>query len=106
MRPTDGEERAYAKAQLLHQPHFDSSSLVLRPQCRDNRRNGSGEPFPLRGLVRERTASLAGERVVLRAAAVLAFAPFGRDPALMFELVQRWIQRSLADLQDPVRHLL
>src|ERR1700730_16971933 len=47
-----------------------------------------------------------GQRVELRAAVVLGRLPLGRDPASLFQLVQRGIERAIADLEDVTGHLL
>src|SRR5262252_7908952 len=65
----------------------------------DDQRDGGGETFPLSGLGFQRLPSMGSEPVVLRAAVVLTHVPLGFDPALLFELVERGIQRALADAQ-------
>src|SRR5438105_3219151 len=51
-------------------------------------------------------AAEARERIKFRAAAEFAGLPFGRDPAFLLELVQRRVERSVADLQHVARDLL
>ena len=60
----------------------------------------------MRRLLFHRFASSSGERVIFRAAIVLTNRPFGADPAVLFELVESRIERSLADLENLGGHLM
>ena len=64
-----------------------------------------GQPIPVGGFFVEMPASRPRQRVELRAAIVLAELPLGCDPAFVFELVERRIQRAVADLEDIARDL-
>src|SRR4030081_1510024 len=69
-------------------------------------RNSRGEPLPVRRLLIERLAPGASQRIILRAAVVIAFAPFGFNPTLLLQLMQGRIKRTLAYLEHLLRHLL
>ena len=56
-------------------------------------------------LAAELRASGSCQRVVFRPAIVLADCPFRADPAILFELVKRWIKRALAHLKNFAGHL-
>src|SRR5262245_34304842 len=60
---------------------------------------------PLRGFAAEMTPAGPRQRVELRPPVVLARAPFSLNPALLLELVQRGIERPVADLQHLARDL-
>src|ERR1700737_774653 len=78
----------------------------MRPSDRANDpRDGGRQAIPLRGLVPQSLPAVLGESVVLRAAVVFPRCPFGLDPALLLQLVERGIERTLADAQLVVRHL-
>ena len=71
----------------------------------DERRDGGRQPLPVGGFAFELAAARAGQRVELRSPIVLALLPLGGDPAVLLELVQRRIERAVADLQHVVRDL-
>jgi hypothetical protein len=47
-----------------------------------------------------------GERVELDLSAGIGFLPFGLKPAIVFEAVERGIERALVDLEEFFRNLL
>src|SRR5262249_9811461 len=61
--------------------------------------------IPLRHLALERAPAEPRQRVIFRAPSELAGLPLGFDPALLFQLVQRGVERAVADLEDIARHL-
>src|SRR5262245_63982515 len=61
--------------------------------------DGRGQPPPLFGLLFELPTARSGERIKLGAATEFARLPLGPDPALLLELVQRRVQRSIAHPQ-------
>src|SRR5205823_9330350 len=65
----------------------------------------SDETVPARGFLPKAFSASRRERVELRAAFVLALAPLRVDQALVFETVQRWIQRPLWHVQDILGNL-
>src|SRR5215813_15321021 len=78
---------------------------ALRSDRAHDRGDRRGETLPLRRFLVERAAAGARERVVLRAAIVVALRPLRGDPAVLLELVERRVQRALADLEHLARHL-
>src|SRR5215475_138713 len=64
------------------------------------------QPLPIRGLFVELFAPGARQLVILRLAIVFGTAPFRRDPALVFQPVQRRIERALVDVQHARGRLL
>src|SRR5262245_46030239 len=78
----------------------------MTTSCRlHDHRDGGRQALPLGGFGFQRLPSVGGEPVVLGAAIVLAHVPLGVDPALLFALVERGIQRALADAQLLAGHL-
>src|SRR6185437_13129068 len=75
---------------------------VLKAQ---QRRDGAGETIPIACFDLELLAAGASERIELGAAIVLARPPLRGDPPLLLELVQRGIERAVADLEDVGRQL-
>src|SRR5690348_1711543 len=67
--------------------------------------DGRHQPAPLAGLRSELPASLAGKRVETRLPIVLADAPLGLDPALIFEPLQSRIKRPMVDQQRILRSM-
>jgi len=66
-------------------------------------RGGCQEPFPcaceaapFAGLLHELLAAFLCQRVKARLAVVLADAPFGGDPFLVFEALQRKVERAVS----------
>ena len=68
--------------------------------------DGRGHAFPAAGFDRQLPAPGGGEPVVLGPPAQLRDSPFGFDPALMLEAMERRVKRALVDLQDILRDLL
>jgi hypothetical protein len=58
------------------------------------------QAFPVRCLTGQFAAAQTRQRVELRAPPDLAGVPFRRYPALLLQLVERWIARSIANLQN------
>jgi hypothetical protein len=48
----------------------------------------------------ESLASRLGERVIFCPAIIFANGPFRADPSVLFELVKRWVESALADLEN------
>src|SRR5689334_18853625 len=71
-----------------------------------DRGNGAGETFPVAAFDLELFATGASERVELGASVVLGLAPLGGDPPFLLELMERGIERAVADLQNVGRDLL
>src|SRR6185437_13680313 len=61
---------------------------------------------PRLGLRAERSPALRGEPVVAGAAVVLRRAPFGADPPLELEPLERGVERPLVDVEHAARELL
>src|SRR5262245_48650764 len=83
---SNGMVGAFSDALHLIEPH-DSGD------CRR-------EPIPVCGFLLEMPATRAGQRVELGPPIVLGRFPFRGNPALVLELVERRIERALADLED------
>src|SRR5262249_49499239 len=81
-----------------------SRGAVSSGWAHDQRDRGR-EALPLRALFVHGLPAGAGERIELRAPVVLAVAPLGLDPPLLLELVERGIERALADGEEVVGHL-
>src|SRR3954465_13508359 len=64
------------------------------------------QTFPAFELARELFAAGRGERVELRVAPGPGDASPGLQPSLLLQAMQRWIQRTLSDLQSVFAHLL
>ena len=90
------EQGTEAKTEYLKAPHRSGPH---------NGRDRGGQPLPAGGFAFQLRATRPGQRIVFGAAVVVALAPFGRNPALLFEAVEGRIQRALLDLQDFVGHL-
>src|SRR3954468_3330281 len=71
----------------------------------DHLGNRAGQAIPAGGLVLELPASSAGERIELGAPVVLGRLPLVLDRALVLQLVQRGIERSIGDLKTVARGL-
>src|SRR5262245_14802324 len=65
----------------------------------DDRGNSGRETLPVRALAIELLPTGPGQLVELCPPPQVAGFPLRRDPALLLELVQRRIERSIADLQ-------
>jgi hypothetical protein len=59
----------------------------------------------LRGFLFQSFSAGSGQLVVFGAAAIFASRPLGADPAILFELVKRGIERSLPYLENLAGHL-
>ena len=68
--------------------------------------NGGGKALPVGLFALELFASGARERIVPGATIVLAGAPLGLNPALLFEAVESGVERALLDLEDVAGNLL
>src|SRR5262245_11121559 len=71
----------------------------------DDGRDGAREPLPVGAFAFEVLATRAGQVVELRAPPEVARLPLRGDPALLLELVQRGVERSVADLQRVIGDL-
>lgn len=78
------------------------SGLLQTDDVRDRGR----ETFPIGGFLLQAPPTGTSERVELGAASEFARLPLGRDPTFLFELVQRRIERSIADLKNIARDLI
>jgi len=78
-------------------PHF--RSLLCRAE---NPRDRPGQFVPFAGLQRQLAPAFGGQTVELGPAIVLRGAFFERNPLALDQPVQRWIKRTLFDLQDVV----
>ena len=68
--------------------------------------DGLGQALPARGFRLELRLAAAGQLVKLRFAPAVGALPVGRQPAALFEPVQRRVERSLRHLDDLPRHLV
>src|SRR5206468_3148592 len=68
--------------------------------------DGIGEPTPVVDFLSEPSLPAGRQRVILRLATIVGLAPFRLDQSLMFEAVQRRIQRPLLDLELVAGNLL
>src|SRR6185436_18027793 len=75
----------------------------LEPHDRGDRR---GQAVPVGRLALEVPPARPRQRVVFRPSVVLADLPLGGDPAFLFELVQRRVERAVAHLQHVAGDLL
>src|SRR5258705_12739585 len=83
--------------------------VVLRACCEDasaaissvrqHSRDSIRQPFPVARFLGELLSTALRQLIKLCLAVVLRVAPLGSDQALLLETVQRWIQRSLIDLE-------
>src|SRR5271165_1241833 len=78
---------------------------ISQSDCPDNQRNRRGQTFPLRGFQLQNLSSGRCQLIVFGPPIVLAVSPFRANPAILFELVQSWIQRALAYLENVAGHL-
>ncbi len=65
-----------------------------------------GHAVPLFGFREEFAFASRREPVILRLALVFRLAPFARDPTLVFEAIQRRVERALLNLQTIFGNLL
>jgi hypothetical protein len=72
----------------------------------NNPRNGARKPAPVICFFFELSPPEPCERIVFRPPAILGCFPLGCNPALLFQLVQSRVERSVAHLQHVARHLL
>src|SRR5215212_5250912 len=80
-------------------------SYVLRHRFEDEPHRLGKSP-PVRRLFLEPSPSGGGEAVILCFALVLRLAPLGSNQGLLFEAIQRGIERALLDQQPLARNLL
>ena len=75
--------------------------ILLAPRLRglEHAANRGRKTVPLAGLAGELPAAGRGERVKARPAVVLRGAPFGRNPAALFEALERRVERAVLDQQ-------
>jgi hypothetical protein len=67
------------------------------PKHQTNRR---GKTFPIGFFFTEVFSTGGGKRIVFGAAIIFRFAPFGANPSLMLETMQRRIKSTLVHLQN------
>src|SRR5215208_2733869 len=67
--------------------------------------HGTGRALPFLDLGLELPPALARDRVVPRAPVVLARAPLGANPSAPQHSLERWIERTLVDVEDVARDL-
>src|SRR5213079_2969488 len=72
----------------------------------NNPRNGARKPAPVVCFFFELLTPEPCERIIFRPPAILGCFPLGCNPALLLQLVQSRVQRSVAHLQHIARHLL
>ena len=68
-------------------------------------RDGIRQPLPVRSFAFQLLAARARELVELCLSTGVGAAPLSLQPAAFFEPVQRWIERSLLNVQRVARHL-
>src|SRR5260370_22436457 len=79
----------------------------LRPiSCPYDSRYGRGQANPVLSFIHKLPVAEFGKRVILGLAVILRGLPGSRDPALIFQPVQRWVKRSLIDLEHVFGNLL
>src|SRR5947209_2801144 len=96
------EQRAQAKRHDVEPALEAHASCLLQLHDAGDRRR---QAAPVGGFLLEMPAAGPRERVELRAAVVLARLPLRGDPPLLLQLVQRRIQRPVADLENVARDL-
>src|SRR5262249_32921331 len=84
--------------------HQCSSFTVLRLRERDDLGDRGRQPLPVRRLGLELLPAQPREGVELRFPVVLGRLPLRLDPAFLLELVERRIERALADLEHVAGH--
>src|SRR5438132_8691735 len=90
--------RSKYRSLLRRRVHIELSLLHDRRDRRD-------ETLKASRFLREPLAAGGRDLVEARAAAVARFTPFGLDPAVHEETLQRRVERAFADLQDVAGHL-
>src|SRR5271163_2866555 len=81
------------------------ASYFLRLRSQDSCDDVS-HAVPIFGFCLQAAFPCRCERVVFRFALIFRLAPFARDPALVFEAIERGIERALLDFQAVLRDLL
>ena len=97
------EQIAYAMRQLDEENHrlkqlvadLTLDKHILQETLRENERNCTSEPFPVRALRLELSAARSRQRIEARPPVVLRDAPLGADPTVGFEPVKGRIQRAI-----------
>src|SRR5687767_14533476 len=92
-----------ARMRRMKRVRMTSGSLGERAQ---NARDGAREPQPAVHLLVGGRAPLARQCVELGAAVVLRRSPFSLDESLLFEAIERRIQRTFFYPQDLLRKLV
>src|SRR5207245_1424720 len=82
-----------------------TASYFLRRGAQDSR-NDIRHVVPLFRFFSQSALPRCRETIVFRLALVFRLTPFARDPALVFQAIQRRIQRALLNLQAILRNLL
>src|SRR6185295_19532695 len=68
-------------------------------------RDGGGDALPVRGFLVQVFLACTCQRIELCTTIVLTRAPLTLDPAFLFQLVKRGVERPVADLQDIAGYL-
>src|SRR5258708_9261610 len=87
------------------QPPFRAARRSRLFQLNDPR-NGARKPAPVVGFFFELSPPEPCKRIVFRPPAILGRFPFGCNPALLLQLVQSRVERSVAHLQHVAGYLL
>ena len=92
------------KPKMLHQRRTCNFGLLYA--IRIYKAHCVRQPLPLSNFFFELHPAGFGERIKFRFAAAFRGTPLRADPALLFQAMQRWIQRTLRHLQYVVTDLL
>ena len=68
-----------------------------------NQSHRSRQPLPFGGLFYELLASLSSQRIEARLTVILANAPLGADPLLVFKALESKIERTMINEKDLFR---
>ncbi len=74
--------------------------------CTQDSSNDVGHAVPVFGFRKQPALPCSGEPVIFGFAVVFRLAPFTGDPALMFQTIERGVQRALLDFQAIFGNLL
>src|ERR1700728_2960967 len=86
---------------LLLRVNTDSALLTIwRGSASQNQRHSPSKPLPFGCLFREMFPALRAQRIEAGFAIVLAHAPLGADEFLVFQPLQREIERAVIDKED------
>src|SRR5262245_6021648 len=110
-RRTSSLKRRPLRSRCTRRAHFMTMAILAERPSRlcfgsQHARDRASHSFPVLGFHRELPFAALGQAVELRLAVVLGRAPLGRNPALLFEPVERRIERTLVDAEHVLRDLL